>query len=154
MRILEFIRAGAGRALGISLVISQTATLAGCAANHEPALPAAAEYERSCADLIAAYERVDIGASNRKAMSRSADFTIAATSVIVAFATAGQLGMGLPLGAIALQQAKGDMGYAKKAQEREALRALAVRKGCTQEDVQAREAARSRSVQATEFMAR
>jgi hypothetical protein len=133
-------KSAVGRVGAVVLVIVQTAAFAGCASGNPPPLPTAADYGLSCADLVAEYKQADAAAKNRKIYAQSADATIGAATVVLAFATGGTLGMGLPLGAIALQRAKGDLGYANKLAARETIQGLAVRKGCTGEDEGARPA--------------
>jgi hypothetical protein len=103
-------------------------------------LPTAAEYDRTCDDLVAAFERAGAAAADRKAMARRSDISIGFSAAILAVTAAATAGVGVPLAAIAIQQSRGDFGYAAKAEDREKLRALAVHKGCTQGDAPQRQA--------------
>jgi hypothetical protein len=120
------------RILALAVVLSQASALGGCVTRHDPVLPTAEEYDRSCTDLVAAFERAGAAAADRKDMARRSDISIGISAAILAVTAAATAGVGLPLAAIAIQQSRGDFGYAEKAENREKLRALAVRKGCTQ----------------------
>jgi hypothetical protein len=124
-------KSAVGRIFAAALAIAQAAVIAGCASGSSPPLPTPAEYERSCADLVAEYRQLDAAARNRRTYAQVADATIGTAAIVLAFASGGTLGVGLPLGAIAVQRVKGDLGYSKKVTTRETIHALAVRKGCT-----------------------
>jgi hypothetical protein len=136
------LRGSVGRALAVPLTLGSV--LSGCATGHEPALPTAADYNRSCYDLIIAYEIADQKAQNRKAVSNSTDLALGTATVVLAVTSS--IGVGLPLGALALSQLKGDLGAGDKIRQRDELRTLAMRKGCTKEEVDQRRADRARVV--------
>ncbi len=132
------VRSLVGRAAALLVVAS---SIASCATGREPSLPTAEDYSRSCSDLIAAYEKADRKVQDRKVLSSASDLAIGAATVVLAVSSS--IGVGLPLGAIALSQIKGDFGASAKASDRDALRALAVAKGCTADDVAQRRAERA-----------
>jgi hypothetical protein len=134
--MVGFSASARARLLAMAVVLGQACALGGCVTRHDPVLPTAEEYDRSCTDLVAAFERAGAAAADRKAMARRSDISIGISAAVLAVTAAATAGVGLPLAAIAIQQSRGDFGYAAIAEDREKLRALAVRKGCTQGDVQ------------------
>ena len=126
-------------AAGLAILLTGL-SLQGCATGRMPELPSRAEYEQSCSDLFSKYKSIDARAQNRRQMSYSADSAIALTAIGIAVATSGAAGPGVPIGAIVLSQVKGDLGHEKIARDRSKLQQMAIRKGCTTEDIVAFEA--------------
>lgn len=107
----------------------------GCASGRLPDMPSRAEYDQTCPDLFAAYQQQDRKARNRKWTAYSIDSAIALTAIGITVATSGAAGPGVPIGAVILSQAKGDLGHENLTQDRAKLQQIAVRKGCSEEDV-------------------
>jgi hypothetical protein len=120
-------------ARGPVLALALFAALGGCATRQEVPLPTAADYGRSCTDLVTEFQRADAAAVDRKSMARKADISLGTSAIVLAATVAAHSGIAIPFAAIAIQQSRSDFGYSRFAQQREHYRTLAVRKGCTQE---------------------
>lgn len=120
-------------ARGPVLALALFAALGGCATRQEVPLPTAADYDRSCKDLVAEFARADAAAADRKAMGRQADISLGASAVVLAATVAAHSGIAIPFAAVAIQQTRSDFGYSRFAQQREHYRTLAVNRGCTRE---------------------
>lgn len=131
--VMRLTARGPVKVAALAFVLAQLGALGGCATRQEVPLPVAADYGRSCSDLVAEFAHADAAAADRKAMGRQADISLGASAVVLAATVAAHSGIAIPFAAVAIQQTKGDFGYSRFAQQREHYRTLAVNKGCTRE---------------------
>lgn len=121
-------------------VAAMVALLSGaaCASGNYPDLPTEADYARSCSELIDAYVKADTDYKDRRGLTATTNAGMAAGTVAAVAASAATAGIPIIVGSVLFTAAKGDMGAARKAQERETLRQIAVHNGCTSADVDLR----------------